>query len=733
MAKFCAVPRYFVRKKALYFFTNLVRNFRSNVLDFDFFDVLEASYSEAEVQHIIQTTFRKSDLIKLAQTDDLDLDNAPMQRNLKTIWNCVNMRSTARIMLEEMALNAIKVYDEEGEDLNGDAVEMRFNALCDNIQLNEIERDILLLAFLIYECAFQLPFRLNGFNKPYYFAMALDRSYDEVRAVLMPNGRLRSFGLLCDDWDLSSHLSGYFNGAEDNGYILKEDLYRLVDLTETLPLSYYGDDLKRKADLLLKLFAQGGKLNVLFYGAPGTGKTCFAKTLAKLSGRQTYEIMQECRDAGKLQLRSAAINLCNERESDSNSLLIIDEADELLRDGQSAGGKLRSTEKGVTNTLLDRMQLPTIWISNTPSCGIDKSVRRRFDYSIAFMSLNGEQRIQIWKNSINKQSLNELISEEKIAIYSKRYMTNAGGIAFALENLKRLNPTPEEVDSCLTTILDAHCQLMNIEPPETTEAILPVEDYSLDGINVKTKISLPQLLNAVRNFANAAHVANDPDLPRMNILLSGVPGSGKTEFVKYLGKELQCKVLFKRVSDILSPYVGETERNINEAFRQAERENAILFFDEVDSLLQDRSDAVRSWEVTQVNELLQQMESFKGILIAATNRRKALDAATIRRFTFKLEFDYLTNEGKKLFFERIFKTVLTDEEFAELSTLDTLVPGDFRTVRQAQYYLGSDITNKDRIAALKEECAMKPKETSETTPIGFMQIKKFREDDRYFE
>lgn len=729
MAKFCDVPRYFVRKKALYFFTNLVRNFRSQVLDADFFDVLEASYSEAEVLHIIQTTFRKSDLKRLEQTEDLDLDNAPIQRNLRALWNSVNTRATTRIMLEEMALHAIKAYDEEGEALSGDAVELRFNALSENVQLNEIEREILLLAFLIYECELQFPFSINSFSKPYYFAMALDRSYNEVRAVLKPNGRLRTFGLLCDDWDLNSRLSGYFNGAEDDSDILKDDLYRLVNLSETLPLSYYGTSLETKADLLLKLLAKGGKLNVLFYGAPGTGKTCFAKTLAKLSGRQTYEIMQDSRDDRKIYLRSGAIKLCNEREDASSSLLIIDEADELLRDGQTAGGKLRTTEKGITNTLLDSMQIPAIWIANTPSSLIDKSVRRRFDYSIAFMSLNGEQRIQIWKNSINKQSLDGLISEENIKVYSKRYMTNAGGIAFALENLKRLNPAPKEVDAYLTTILDAHCQLMKIDPPEKTEAVLPVADYSLEGVNVKSKISLPQLLNAVRNFADQAYVANDPDLPRMNILLSGVPGSGKTEFVKYLGKEIQRKVLFKRVSDILSPYVGETERNINEAFRQAERENAILFFDEVDSLLQDRSGAVRSWEVTQVNELLQQMEAFKGILIAATNRRKALDAATIRRFTFKLEFDYLTDEGKRIFFERIFKTALTDEEFVALSKLETLVPGDFRTVRQAQYYLGSDITNTDRIAALKEECAVKPIGPSEVTPIGFMQIKKFKEDN----
>lgn len=121
------------------------------------------------------------------------------------------------------------------------------------------------------------------------------------------------------------------------------------------------------------------------------------------------------------------------------------------------------------------------------------------------------------------------------------------------------------------------------------------------------------------------------------------------------------------------------------------------------------------------------MESFKGILIAATNLRKTLDAATIRRFTFKLEFDYLTNEGKRFFFERIFKTKLTDEEFTELAQLETLVPGDFRTVRQAFCYLGRKVNNADLITVLREECEVKPKEMGDATPIGFFQTKESRD------
>ena len=204
----------------------------------------------------------------------------------------------------------------------------------------------------------------------------------------------------------------------------------------------------------------------------------------------------------------------------------------------------------------------------------------------------------------------------------------------------------------------------------------------------------------------------------MNLLLFGPPGTGKTEFVKYLGKVLDRKVLVMKGSDLLSKWVGESEQNIAKAFRRAEAEHAILFFDEVDGIVQDRDSAHASWEVTQVNELLQQMENFNGVMIAATNFCKNLDAAIMRRFTFKLEFDYLDDEGKRIFFEKIFKTSLSEDDVAELKDIPNLAPGDFRTVRQEQFYLGEEQTNLDRIAALKDECAIK-KDGRKSTRIGF--------------
>ena len=111
--------------------------------------------------------------------------------------------------------------------------------------------------------------------------------------------------------------------------------------------------------------------------------------------------------------------------------------------------------------------------------------------------------------------------------------------------------------------------------------------------------------------------------------------------------------------------------------------------------------------MTQVNELLYQMENFNGVMVGATNFLKNLDPAIMRRFTFKLEFNFLSNAGKKLFFERMFKTTLSCSETARLNAIENLAPGDFRTVRQALYYIEGD-SNDMRLASLERESAAKP-------------------------
>ena len=161
-------------------------------------------------------------------------------------------------------------------------------------------------------------------------------------------------------------------------------------------------------------------------------------------------------------------------------------------------------------------------------------------------------------------------------------------------------------------------------------------------------------------------------------------------------------------------------QNIRKAFEEAEAEGAILFLDEIDGLVQSRERAARSWEVTQVNELLHRMENFNGVMIGATNFPANLDAAILRRFTFKLEFDYLDETGKKLFFERMFHTTLTPEEARELADIPMLAPGDFRTARPSFFYLGAQANNRAYLDALARESEVKSGNRFARKPrIGF--------------
>jgi len=242
-----------------------------------------------------------------------------------------------------------------------------------------------------------------------------------------------------------------------------------------------------------------------------------------------------------------------------------------------------------------------------------------------------------------------------------------------------------------------------------------LKNYSLKGLNVQGKVPLEKIVAAVKKFKEGK---KNPavDTPRLNILLSGAPGSGKTAFVKYLAHEVGMPLRTVRASDLLSRYSGETEQKTAEMFRKAKENGEMLFLDEIDSFLQDRKDAVRSWEVTQVNELLQQMEAFGGVMVGATNFADNLDKAVLRRFTYKLKLDYLTDEGKGVFFKRYFKTPLTAEETVRLNAIGNLTPGDFRTVREELFYLSERQTNAERLEALEAESAAKGRERAR---IGF--------------
>jgi transitional endoplasmic reticulum ATPase len=186
--------------------------------------------------------------------------------------------------------------------------------------------------------------------------------------------------------------------------------------------------------------------------------------------------------------------------------------------------------------------------------------------------------------------------------------------------------------------------------------------------------------------ALAAALRHDP---RGRLCLYGPPGTGKTAFGRYLAQVLDRPLLLKRASDLLSKWLGETEQRIARMFEEAEHDGALLLLDEADSLLRERARAHVSWEVTQVNEILTQLEGFDGLFLCCTNLMEDLDAASLRRFDLKIHFDYLRpGQAWTLFREVVVahggRSPSARAWKTRLATLPDITPGDFATVVRRQ-------------------------------------------------
>jgi hypothetical protein len=196
----------------------------------------------------------------------------------------------------------------------------------------------------------------------------------------------------------------------------------------------------------------------------------------------------------------------------------------------------------------------------------------------------------------------------------------------------------------------------------------------------------------------------------VSLLLSGPPGTGKTAFAHHLARALDRPLLVKRASDLLSKWVGETEAQIAEAFDEARRRDGVLLFDEVDSLLFDRTTARNSWEVSQVNELLSWLDKHPLPVIAATNHPGKLDPATLRRFVFKLSLEPLGRARAARAFERFFGQAAP----ATLASMTNLTPGDFAVVARQLRHAPTE-SPEQLVERLSVESQAKP----ERGRIGF--------------
>jgi hypothetical protein len=197
--------------------------------------------------------------------------------------------------------------------------------------------------------------------------------------------------------------------------------------------------------------------------------------------------------------------------------------------------------------------------------------------------------------------------------------------------------TPEEAGLVASKVLNGDLKAVHARPLEMTRP------------EQKRRIELPYRPNLINCDTDIQALTQNLDADAsVRICSFGPPGTGKTAWARHLAESIGKPLLVKHAADVLDKFLGETEKNTAEIFREAEKTNSVLMLDEVDSFLPDRANASRHWEITQANQFLTAMESFEGILICATNLKDNLDPATMRRFDFKINFDHLQTEQAAL-------------------------------------------------------------------------------------
>lgn len=478
-------------------------------------------------------------------------------------------------------------------------------------------------------------------------ALVLSVPQPEVARALEPTGRLRRSGMI-------EARSG--GGLEANLQLRRGGLRKLAtariqaveDLfggflmsapSPTLAAEDYGhmspgfDVLERL--LRTALGRQHEGVNILVHGSPGTGKSELARTLARRIDVPLFDIASQDEDGDPLRasdrLAAAATGLF--LLGKRRAIVAFDEVEAIFNDGSDFVGKPSTAEssKAWVNQLLERNPVPVVWIANS-IWRMDPAFVRRFDLVVELEAPPQKQRLQLLERECGA-----LVPGEQLRRLSRVDCLTPALVTRASKVVRRIG-RPEESGRLLETVLDGVLKVQGHAP--LARLLHGAEAGMFD----------PALCNASEDLAALADGIASSLTGR--ICLYGPPGTGKTAFGHWLADTLGKPIVLKRVSDLQSPYLGVMEKKLAQAFEQASRDGAILQIDEVDSFLQDRRGAQRSWETSQVSEFLTQLESFEGLFIASTNLVDNLDPAALRRFDYKIRMDYLRPEQARLLLER---------------------------------------------------------------------------------
>lgn len=579
------------------------------------------------------------------------------------------------------------------------------------IKLSPLERDILSFAFLtavsdelsgIFE---QLA--SDRWTARVLWTVLFDTTAEELARALRPRSPLRLSGLLqpAGRRVAVARVPAFWVDVIASSDSITDALLEPLDenVGSGRPARLLEEDLALAIRLLKNAKEPG--VNLLLYGDASLEKRQLLHDIVTGSARTPWR-MRRFDDVPRDVLPSltfVAFQLLAAR--DPSAVLVIERPSEVLHTAPSEffrdifGIELLDDESlSFDENLLSTNLIAAVWLTSNITALPDDTIARFVFHAPLKKAAREAQALAIRKRlkklSLSKTAIDQIMTLDGVS---------SAQLESAVKTSRLLDATTQsERDQAIVQAIRRSQLALS---RDLTQALKPsVTRYSLDYLNTSGRFSPQQILSSFRRR------------PKGSVLLYGPPGTGKTQFTEYLASELDLPLVSKSASTLLSKWLGDSEKNIAAAFEEAAAEDAILFFDEGDSFLRSRERAVRSWEVTQTNELLQRMERFDGIVIVATNLFRDLDPAALRRFTFKIEFRDLDATQRWNMF--IAEAGLTDTAASldpklqedwerRLLFMRFLTPGDFATVKRQCLVLDTVLTPEEWLDQLEIECQIK--------------------------
>lgn len=586
--------------------------------------------------------------------------------------------------------------------------------------LSDVEGKILNLAYLSATVRdlsrlFNQLIRMNDENPISLYAKCLNIPIKTVRMCLRNDKKLVSYGLIDNDGEITDDVKNcIYDGYMDS---LFADVLKLDEKKDFYSLKSFSVK-EDEIALASRLLKNDGPMNLLLYGAPGAGKTQFARSLVHSLGLKTFifknelEVSNDDTEQNPLCRLNSLLSLHKK-----DSVIIVDEAEGILKtQGSFFGMTFSLPQKGIVNRMLDESNNKVIWILNYTH-ELDESTRRRFTYSIKFSEMSRSMLKTIADTKLNKINMSTELHTELVDLCGKYRVTGA-----SVDNMVKtvsamdLNGTNDgQIVSDVKKVLESNSTLI-YGKKKMRENVRSSYDLSILNTSIPAQSIVDMVMNA-QEFAEANNENNDTG-NGIRMLFYGLSGTGKTELARYIAEKLNKKIIIKRPSDIFGMYVGDNEANIKAAFEQAENSGDILLFDEADSFFTDRSNARTSWERTTVNEFLTQMEEFSGILICTTNLRQIMDPAMQRRFHILTEFKPLRRDGIEKLLSRFFGSYNFDEEqLSAIAKYNSVTPGDFGSLSGKIRFMPRNAITSELI--ISELCKIQEEKESNNKPIGF--------------